>query len=233
MYPTTKFNVASVQVSLLPISVLKIEGYFKGSTADRWLQVFDSCTTPAASAVPLREWPAAMTTEFYKEFKNGEMRLGEGLFVGLSTTEGTWTASEDTMDITVETDKQPHDTTVVIVGDKTTNVTGLEVWAQGATTAKTNLLHGLLVTEVNAVACVLLIYADDAKTGVPLVVRPVTASESFTMYFADFRPQSAATPGGTMLYGCQVVIADAMPASGVAPAVTTTGATICAIAKTS
>jgi len=130
MYVNTLINAASGQVSTLPISVLKVNGYFRGSTADRWLQIFDSCVAPVNPAVPMYEYPISQTSPFYCEFKNGELHLTEGLFVGVSTTEGTWTTSTDTMDVTVETDFKPVTTT--IVGDKTTTVQTVAVWSQAA-----------------------------------------------------------------------------------------------------
>src|ERR1035437_8207283 len=103
MIPVTSINVASLQVSVEPVSVLRIRGNFKGSTADRWLQFFNSESVPDDGAVPLiAATPLPMTSPFFMEFEIGALAFNLGCYVCVSTTEGTKTISADTMDITVE-----------------------------------------------------------------------------------------------------------------------------------
>jgi hypothetical protein len=235
MYSNSSFDVSLQQTSRLPIGCLKIEGYLKGAT-DRWLQVHDSCITPAANAVPIREWPVYSTSEFYKEFKNGELQLKEGLFVGLSTAEGAYTASTDKMDVVVETDQAPL--SVTATGDKTTGVNTRQLWAEGVST---KLLYRLIVTELLGDARYIVIYADDAKVMMPALVVPIAANGTVYMSFGQkgqgFQVLGSATANsngiyalnGTIYTGCTVVVANAVPTYGSAPAVTAASAAILAL----
>ena len=67
-------QTSGIQVSSLPINLMKLEGYFSGA-AQAWLQVFDSCNAPQAGAVPKREFALFATAPFYEEFKNGAMGM--------------------------------------------------------------------------------------------------------------------------------------------------------------
>jgi hypothetical protein len=146
MIPNTLFGVANVQVSQLPIICKQIEGYFKGG-ANAYLQVFDSCTAPGMGAVPIWQMPLNATAQFQQTMQVDELVLSEGLFVGISSTDGTWTASASTMNVTVWTNDPVIATN--IVGDKTTvyNPNILQIWTQydGAVAAKR--LLGLILNE--------------------------------------------------------------------------------------
>lgn len=130
MIPNQSFNVSSVQVSTLPIDLVQIEGYYRSSTANVWLQLHNSCIAPAAGAVPVWQssGPLNGTAPFFEDFKTN--RLGactEGVFVGLSTTNGTYTAdSTDKVDINVFTGVQVQ--AITVTGDKTTGVDSLAVY---------------------------------------------------------------------------------------------------------
>lgn len=125
------FDVASQQVTTHGTNVLKIEGYFKGTT-DSWLQVHDSATTPANAAVPLKQWFIGGETEFYKEFKNGELHITKGLYLAISTAEGTFTVSTETMDLSVELDKVEEPSGTSIAGDLTTDTAHLDIWSEAS-----------------------------------------------------------------------------------------------------
>jgi hypothetical protein len=218
MVQTQYFAIANQQVSLMRVGVLKLEGYFNGG-ATAYLQIFDSCTAPAAGAVPVRQEVIFGTAPFYFEFKNGEMRTTEGLFIGVSSTDGTWTASASTMDLAVETDGPlfvGH-----IVGDKTTARNTLQVWSQTPdATAVTKLLHGLIIKELLGAARYIMIFADDAKVTNPLLIYPIAASSTNYLFFDGVLPVSlgAAAPNsagvfvlnGVTYHGCTVVVADSM-----------------------
>ncbi len=236
MIPNIYFNVAGQQVSKLPVAIAQIEGYFKGATADAWLQVHDSCTTPAAGAVPIWQMPISQTSQFFENLQVAAMPITEGIYIGISTTDGTFTASADTMDLTVWTSKTVPAATVV--GDKTTALNTLQVWAEAANAAGTKLLYGLIITERLAASRRILVYADDATTGRILADIPLAASQTVKLSFGSdangLSPRTAGAASNTATVvgfrqGCTVVVADAVPAEGVAPTVTANSAYITAI----
>lgn len=136
-----------MQVSSLPIFCKQIEGLYKGAAA-AWLQVHDSCITPAAGAVPIYELPLNPATQFQETLQVDGLSLQEGLFVGVSSTEGTFTASASTMDVNVWTDVTPIATN--IIGDKTTLVGNRQAWAQ---TVANKRLYSVILTELNGTIC--------------------------------------------------------------------------------
>ena len=186
MIPNTSYNVASVQISALPIKVTQIEGYFRGGTA-AWLQVFDSCITPAANAIPIYQLPLNSTSQFAETLQISHIAFYEGVFVGVSSTEGTYTASASTMDITVFTDIQPLSTNVV--GDKSTTVTTLSVWTEATGAASTKKLYQLIVKELSGVASFILIYADDTPSnvnpGLVIAQYPIAANATVKLLFGN------------------------------------------------
>ena len=149
MKPINNFSISGAQIAQHAVLILKVEGYFRASTTISWLQVHDNNATPATGAVPLKEWPVYATTEFYKEFKHGDLTCNLGCYAGLSTTEGTYTASTDTMDVSVELSSPELPAHVSYAGDLTTAVTGLQVWAEAAGAAARQSLVALEVDGTN------------------------------------------------------------------------------------
>ena len=238
MYQNETFGTTGVQVSKLPIGVLKIDGAFLGN-ANAFLQVHDSCTAPAAAAVPMRQEPLNAQAPFYFEFKTGEIRTTEGLWVGVSSTDGTYTASALTMDITVETDIKP--TTLTTVGDKTTTLNHKQIWSQATGAAAVKLLYCLIITEQLGAARYIIIYCDDAAAGKQFNVYPLAANGTVKLYFGDNGVQpytvastyanyatETAVPSG-LQYGCTVYVDDAVPANGGANVTTANSAVILAL----
>lgn len=156
MIPNTYYGVSSQQVSQLPIQISQIEGYFSGA-APAWLQLFDSCIAPGAGAVPLWEMPLNATAQFQETLQVARLNLCEGIFIGVSSTEGTYTASASLMDITVWTDVTVLATNVV--GDKTTAVAIKQVWSRLTTNKK---LQGLIITELSGLTVYVYISAANA-----------------------------------------------------------------------
>jgi len=135
MKPLSYFAVASQQVATHPVKLLKLEATLNASaTEGLFLQLHDSNATPANAAVPIKSWPAAECG--FKEFEMGELVFAAGMFLALSTTAGTYTQAgggSDLVDIlNVELINAEEPTGTTIVGDKTTLVNNLEVWADGA-----------------------------------------------------------------------------------------------------
>jgi hypothetical protein len=161
MIPTTKFAVSSVQVSQLPIGCDQIEGIYNGAAA-AWLQVHDACIAPQTGDVPLYELPLSAATQFQETLQVARLELTEGLFVGVSSTEGTYTASASVMDITVWTDIKPLATNAV--GDKTSNVSSLQVWSEATGTTSGKKLYQLIVSFNNFGPYMVAVYADDTPS---------------------------------------------------------------------
>lgn len=226
MIPNTSFNVASVQLSRLPINLCQIEGYFRASTTAAWLQVHDSAITPAPYAVPAYELELNGTSPFAETLQVSNLHLREGCFVGVSSVEGTWTASPDTVDITIWTDTNVISASVV--GDKSTTANTLQVWAQAAN-ANNHLLYGLVITELLGATPWVFVFADDATIGVPLLGVQLKANSANYFYFglAGFTPRTQIA--GVVTTGCTVVVSANYPASGVAPVPTPNAAYILAI----
>lgn len=179
MIPTTKFAVSSVQVSQLPIGCDQIEGIYNGASA-AWLQVHDACIAPQTGAVPLYELPLSAATQFQETLQVARLELTEGLFVGVSSTEGTYTASASVMDITVWTDVAPLATNVV--GDKTTNTYILSVWANSHPEKR---LYGVIVRNTSGAA--IYVYANaigsNLYTPEPGLMFSVAAGATKKFYF--------------------------------------------------
>jgi hypothetical protein len=99
MKPKTFFAVSAIQnVTLFPNQVEKLEVTLNSGTSTAlYLQFFDAWIQPVNGAVPVKSWPAGDTG--YKEFKAAELDLGNGLWVGLSSTAATYTAAGGTLDI--------------------------------------------------------------------------------------------------------------------------------------
>ena len=146
MIPKNSYAAAAVQISTHPVEVDKIEwrsgDSFPNGTC--WLQVWDSATDATnPKAVLLKSYPIYGATGYdYKEFKRGDMTFSMGCWIGVSTTESTYTAGNGTTQIwamlSVELLRPEVPTGSTYVGDLTTAVTGLQVWSE-ATGAATPL----------------------------------------------------------------------------------------------
>jgi len=118
-------------VATYPMQLTRIQGYFNGSTANRWLQLHDTKTRPANTAVPLRSWPLYMTAPFDWNFQNDPLTLANGCTLVVSTTQATYTDGSDTMDVYVNGSSEFDATGTSVVGDYTTAVQAQTVTASG------------------------------------------------------------------------------------------------------
>ena len=218
MIPITGIAVASLQVSIEPVSALRVRGNFKGSTADRWLQFFNSETVPADGAVPLiAAIPLPQTSPFFVEFEIGACPFTLGCYVCVSTTEGTKTLSADTMDITVELDAPLSQAGATFVGDLTTGVTGLQVWSEASGVTRQKLLS-LEVDGSNlttAAQHVMIFAKDTVSTGdvglfsFPIAIGGVLTGENAFRFGNGLMPFSHDTADRL---GCTVKISSTSPA---------------------
>lgn len=244
MIPNTSFNVSSVQVSQLPLQISQIEGFAKSDNPAQgnFLQLFDSCLPPQAGAVPLWEIPVYSSMQFQETLQVARANCTEGIWLGLSTTEGTYTAAATHMDITVWTDQTPLATNVV--GDKTTGRGNLQVWTQNVANKK---LYGLIITETagNPLTYIIINAVNGASgSGNALYsnqgyIFTLTANQTKKFYFATnggLQPNfidlnNLINNGAGVLYtGCTIWLSSTIPV-GNGTSFTNAGslATICAI----
>lgn len=220
MKPINYFNISSAQIARHTVSVLKIEGYFRAATTMAWLQVFDTNDPPAAGAAPLKQWPVFATSQFYLEFKRGDLTCYLGCAVALSTTEGTYTASTDTMDLSVELSDPETPANVTMAGLLPSAVNGLQVWTEAAGAAARKSLVALEVDGTNLTGgtqFIMLFATDTVNPGdAPIVgaIFPIAAGQVRTgndkLTFGEFGRQmfsldDTATPPVQRL-GCTVKI---------------------------
>lgn len=201
------YSVASAQVSYLPVGLLKVEGAFLGTTADRYLQVHNSCNTPAAGAVPLKQWPIAQNSPFYFELKRGELRCSEGCFIAVSTSSGTYTASADTMDVNVET-IDPVVSGLTKSGDRTTDQgSAVTLWNEATGAGGTKRLIRMIISETFGEQSWLYVAAKLSGSDRRAVfTAELAANETKTFEFGlDFLPKQT-DADGTQHMGCQVGI---------------------------
>jgi hypothetical protein len=165
MKPLSYFAVAAQIVATHPVHVLKIEGLFLGATADRYLQVHDSRTAPTALAVPLKQWPIGQGAAFFQTFSAGELALANGLYVCVSDTDGTYTLSADTMDLSVELTDPEQPSGLTVAGDETTGRVSFTIWADGA---GPKTLVRLVVKEINGTDGYVFMYTSGSLSPVYL-----------------------------------------------------------------
>lgn len=164
------------QVATRAVDILKVEwrGGDAAASSGLFLQVHNSAVTPATGAVPVAgcSWPMATSSEGYKDFKQGELNCPQGCFVGVSTTEATWTAAvtnDKFANLRVELDKPqiPPAAALSTAGDLTSAVTGLSVWSEatGAATPKQLVTLEVDGTNLAADAYIMLFATDTPANG--------------------------------------------------------------------
>ena len=134
------FNVASAQVSAHAGSVIRLRGNFNGTTAQRWLFLFDNNGQPAPAnnttlaSVPtlIAPIPLFQSAPFFVEFEVGSLEFSNGLYAAVSTAQQTFTLSADTMDIDVELNDPEEPAGTSFAGDTATGVDSLAVYASDA-----------------------------------------------------------------------------------------------------
>lgn len=114
------------------MNLTRLQGFFNGTTANRWLQLHDAKSTPADTAVPLRVWPLYTTAPFDQNFQNDPIHLTTGCVLVVSSTQATLTTSADTMDLFVNGESVVDTTGVSTAGDYSTADEVLQVWADSA-----------------------------------------------------------------------------------------------------
>lgn len=237
MIPNYHPNCSSIQVTKHGNVVEKIFGYFKSTTAQAWLQVHDVNQGPANGATPLYEFPVYATSQFYAEFKRADLVCYEGVFVGLSTTEGQWTTDgADAMDLIVETSSPDLPAAVSYAGDLVSPLTSLLVWSEAAGLANRQSLvalevDGTMLTPPGTMQWIMVFATDTVNTGdfpVPNMIYPITGPQIRTgpnkltfgelglqPFSIDGEPNNQGAGGGavpgTKRLGCTIKISSTAP----------------------
>lgn len=137
MKPQTYFDTAGTLVSKHEVGVIKVECKGNDSMADNyWWQIHDfapsyNLAAPANGAVPLKSWPLGPGGQDYKEFKQGELRLQNGLYVCVSTTEATKTLGTSNNKFSMLQAELDADDPLAGVTAVEGSAANLEVWAEG------------------------------------------------------------------------------------------------------
>jgi hypothetical protein len=211
------------QVATRGVDILKVEwrGGDAAAATGLFLQVHNSAVTPTTGASPVAgcSWPLATSTEGYKDFKGGELRCPQGCFVGVSTTEATWTAAvtnDKFANLRVELDKPqyPAASAISTAGDLTSAVTGLAVWSEATGAANPKQLLTLEVdgTNLAAGAYIMLFATDSPQNGdTPVLQKSIAQAATLTKAAGkalEFGPdgRSVASRDTDLHQGCSVAI---------------------------
>jgi len=186
MIPNFHANTTTLQITAHTSVVLKIEGYFRGTTSAAWLMVFDTNIAPANGTPPLKQIPLYPTTQFYEEFKHGDLVCYLGCWVAISTTEGTYTSGTgDTMDVDVEISSPDLPASVSYVGDLFSPLTTLQVWSESSGLANRQSLTALevdatLLSPPGGMQWIMVFATDTVNTGdfpVPNMIYPIVGTQ--------------------------------------------------------
>ena len=112
-----------------------MRGNFNGTSSPAWLFLFDDngqIASFAGQASIIAPIPLYQTSPFFVEFELGSLELLNGLYVGISTTQETFTQSTDTMDITVELNDPEEPAGTSFTGNASTGRDSLAVYASDA-----------------------------------------------------------------------------------------------------
>jgi hypothetical protein len=228
MIPKNLYNVSSIQACRHRNSIIKIDGYYRSATAQAWLQVFDNNVAAANGDSPLKQEPINGTSAFYFEFKRGELVVYEGCFVGISSTEGSYTALADSMDISIELSDPDLPATISYIGDLVTPVGLLQAWseASGIASPKSLVAIEVIATTTDQYLMVFSYDAAGVGQGIPLAGRTwlIKANVNRTgvnkLNFGEFGMNPFTVDGqndpspGTKRYGCTIVVSATAPIYG-------------------
>lgn len=211
MFPYKNVSgAAGIQVTTHPIGVLKLECHVNVLGAGTlFLQIHDSATVPADGAVPLRSWLTSGATIEYKEFKRGELRLVNGMYICISTNEaiktlGTGNDRFGVVHVDFAEPEEPSSSTYV--GDLTTPISVLQVWSQAAGAAVKKSLLRVSVTDTGALTATrfLLLFTNDIFSGVPAAAWQVRQTTGLELNFG-LEGLSIVKDG---LHGCTLTLSD-------------------------
>ncbi len=223
MVPLNYYDVAGQQITTHNAALHKLEWTIDAGAAASGLfvQIHDKQTIPTTGNVPKKVWPTGASDRQFKTFADGELRVNNGLYIVISSTEATYTvaAAGDKFD-TLAVENFAAERSVTVVGDLTSSVDELEVWAESAGPKK---LTRLQVTRSSTAATryILLFAHDNPQTGdVPILVlgrMPISVTISFDFDFGDGLDVRSNDADHTLRQGC-TICASTSAASLIVPA---------------
>lgn len=210
---TGAVEATSLIVLTIPGLFYRVNGFFTSAgLVNTYIQLHDSATLPGNGAVPLKSWIAQPNFEYNEHVGDG-IPCYKGIVLALSTTPDTLTldvTGGDSANIQVEYEK--YDTQgVAMATQATVGPLGAgalqQIWTQASGPKK---LLSFSVTEQNAVASFIGLYAKDAPTvnvDKPIYQWPLPASGTVSL---DFGPRGIQVfsdkAGGTYYLGCTLGI---------------------------
>ena len=212
MIPKTYFDVAGQIVAKHPVSVIKLECRAHGSLgAGCFWQVHDfapetSLTVPAEASVPIKSWPAYAGVVDYKEFKNGELNVANGLYLCISTTEATKTLGTGNNKFAMlQVELVGRDLLDGTTSAEAANADSLQVWAESAGPKK---LVRVKTKSKSISNRWLMLFAHDAPADadVPIASWPISKLNATTeLRFGAGRPIADIVSGVNKI-GCTLAI---------------------------
>lgn len=164
-FGASRAQTAGYQVLMNAANVFRLDGYCTG--ANSFLQLHDAKAAPATNDVPKKSLQVFGNDGFtYVLNGKDEVEFANGIYLALSSDETKYVA--DVSGTKVSGDMEMDDSqaysgfTRTVVGDNTTAVASLQVWAD--TNSPTKALQRLELTNNNAAAVVFCVVARNAAT---------------------------------------------------------------------
>lgn len=205
MLSPKNYGVASAVLSTTGCELIRIQGYLSGST-DKWLQIHDSATLPADTAVPKRSYLMQAGMAFSWAWDPGRLVLDNGCTIAISDTEATLTISATTGDLMGElepTSNIPQDYSVA--GDLSTGVDSLAVWNNPVLATSPNTLYRFDFVNNDGATRYLMLFAAEAPAdgARPIAQWEVTNGSTLVLSFGDngLSPM-AVLASGALRRGC-------------------------------
>ena len=210
------FNAASGFATNHRGSLSRIRGNFNGTTATRFLMVFDANSyhgpqagdVPLFPAITLFQGSAGNPTPFFQDFDINFLEYNNGLYWAVSTTQETFTQSTDTVDIDFEL-SDPEDPTGTTFQPLVSGADSLTVYADGQPNKN---IYSFKATNVSAGTLYLMLftYANPANGAIPVQEWVFTTGQAQGFGFGNngYHPvQSSNSAAGvaSITQGCYLV----------------------------
>lgn len=239
MWIYTDVTAVSKQITIEPIEILKIQ--VRPTTAAAatatFCQIWDTQYGPSDPSATLKKvFPivggggSGQPVEFTENYNPGddELELRLGLFVGISSTESTYTAvtagnGYALLYVEGRRQEQPLSAGVTTTGDMSSNVTGLQVWSEssGASTKQKLLQVEVDTTNLTGTAkqWLMIFGKDTVNTGdlpqsSPITLTPGSAGKLIGLFakrFGTYGRGVGVNDNGTYRYGCTLKISSTAP----------------------
>lgn len=200
--PFKAFGVSLVQASSSPCGLLSIDGFYNGPGGE-FLQLHNSPSTPAAGSVPVKSFYLALPGTLPSIFAAlATLDYSMGLFIGISSTSGTYTASASVMDIFGDITNVEPVPNYSESGDTATAIAALSVW----TTANgPKFIHNIVATNATGGATQYLqLHVTDSPSNGDTALRSWALVDGTTKTISFGRDGFSPRVGGNK--GCRLVV---------------------------